>query len=141
MSEWASTASAVRLAEKSYRNLLIHYFESKKQKLCIDCKKRLETNPLRILDCKEDKCVQVKANAPNQLIIFAMSAERTSKSFLNISRSWKFLSNLIQRLCEGLDYYTKTVFEFFPATSDRGEPDSASREGMKKKCSWRRGKI
>jgi len=44
---------------KEYQELLVAYFESKKQKLCLNCKKRLETNPLRILDCKEHKCIQV----------------------------------------------------------------------------------
>ena len=49
---------------KEYRKILVRYLESQKHKLCQNCKERLEKNPLRVLDCKEDKCVQLTANAP-----------------------------------------------------------------------------
>ena len=52
---------------KEYKELLVNYLESKANKLCIDCKRRMETNPLRVLDCKEDKCSQVAAAAPQSV--------------------------------------------------------------------------
>ena len=53
------------VCRKDYQELLVSYLESKKNKLCQDCKRRMETNPLRVLDCKEDKCAQVAATLRN----------------------------------------------------------------------------
>ena len=97
---------------KSYRNLLIHYFESKKQKLCIDCKRRLETNPLRILDCKEDKCIQVKASAPQSIDHLCDECRMHFKELLEYLEELEIPFELDSNLVRGLDYYTKTVFEF-----------------------------
>ncbi|MDP2967420.1 MAG: histidine--tRNA ligase, partial [bacterium] len=47
-----------------YKKLLGSYFKSRVQSLCSDCKRRLRENPLRILDCKEEKCQRIKAQAP-----------------------------------------------------------------------------
>jgi histidyl-tRNA synthetase len=98
---------------KSYRNLLIHYFESKRQKLCIDCKKRLDTNPLRILDCKEDKCVQVKANAPQSIDHLCDECRVHFKELLEYLEELEIPFEIDPSLVRGLDYYMKTVFEFF----------------------------
>ncbi|MDD5490066.1 MAG: histidine--tRNA ligase [Candidatus Moranbacteria bacterium] len=105
---------------KSYRNLLIHYFESKKQKLCIDCKRRLETNPLRILDCKEDKCVQVRASAPQSIDHLCDECRTHFKELLEYLEELEIPFELDSNLVRGLDYYTKTVFEFM-AVSESGE--------------------
>jgi histidyl-tRNA synthetase len=111
---------------KSYRNLLVHYFESKKQKLCIDCKKRLEKNPLRILDCKEDKCVQVKAGAPQSIDHLCEECREHFKELLEYLEELEIPFELDSSLVRGIDYYTKTVFEFVSV--------SAGREEMKKKA-------
>jgi len=105
---------------KSYRNLLIHYFESKKQKLCIDCKRRLETNPLRILDCKEDKCVQVRASAPQSIDHLCEECRTHFKELLEYLEELEIPFELDSNLVRGLDYYTKTVFEFM-SVSESGE--------------------
>lgn len=105
---------------KSYRNLLIHYFESKKQKLCIDCKRRLETNPLRILDCKEDKCVQVRSSAPQSIDHLCDECRTHFKELLEYLEELEIPFELDSNLVRGLDYYTKTVFEFI-SVSESGE--------------------
>jgi len=100
---------------KNYRNLLVHYLESKKQKLCIDCKRKLDTNPLRILDCKEDKCIQVRTNAPQSIDHLCDECRIHFKELLEYLEELGIPFELDSALVRGLDYYTKTVFEFFSA--------------------------
>ncbi|MDI6777712.1 MAG: histidine--tRNA ligase [Patescibacteria group bacterium] len=98
---------------KNYRNLLVRYFESKKQKFCFDCKRRLETNPLRILDCKEDKCVQVAAGAPQSFDHLCDECRTHFKEVLEYLEELEIPFELDPGLVRGLDYYTKTVFEIY----------------------------
>jgi histidyl-tRNA synthetase len=98
---------------RDYRNLLISYFESRKQKLCQDCKRRLETNPLRILDCKEDKCVQVGSNAPQTVDHLCPECHLHFKNLLEYLDELDLPYIINNRLVRGLDYYTRTVFEIW----------------------------
>lgn len=110
---------------KQYRNLLVSYFESKRQKLCIDCKKRLETNPLRILDCKEDKCVQVGQNAPQSVDHLCDDCRAHFKDLLEYLDELEIPFEIDPNLVRGLDYYTKTVFELFAGTAEAGVKKNA----------------
>lgn len=96
---------------KEYQDLLVAYFESKKQKLCLNCKKRLETNPLRILDCKEDKCMQVAASAPQSIDHLCAECRTHFKNLLEYLDELDLPYVINPRLVRGLSYYTKTVFE------------------------------
>lgn len=98
---------------KEYQELLVAYFESKKQKLCQNCKKRLETNPLRILDCKEDKCIQVAATAPQSIDRLCPECRVHFKSLLEYLDELDLPYIINPRLVRGLNYYTKTVFEIW----------------------------
>jgi histidyl-tRNA synthetase len=98
---------------KSYRSLLVSYFESKRQKLCLDCKRRLDLNPLRILDCKEDKCVQVRMNAPQSIDHLCDECRIHFKELLEYLEELEIPFEIDPSLVRGLDYYTKTVFEFY----------------------------
>jgi histidyl-tRNA synthetase len=98
---------------KEYQDLLVAYFESKKQKLCQNCKKRLETNPLRILDCKEDKCIQVAATAPQSIDHLCMECRLHFKNLLEYLDELDLPYVINPRLVRGLSYYTKTVFEIW----------------------------
>lgn len=98
---------------KSYQELLVAYFESKKQKLCQNCKKRLETNPLRILDCKEDKCIQVAATAPQSIDRLCPECHTHFKHILEYLDELDLPYTINPRLVRGLSYYTKTVFEIW----------------------------
>lgn len=110
---------------KSYRNLLVSYFESKRQKLCIDCKRRLETNPLRILDCKEDKCVQVAQNAPQSVDHLCEECRAHFKDLLEYLDELEIPFEIDPNLVRGLDYYTKTVFELFAGPVEEGMKKNA----------------
>lgn len=111
---------------KNYRNLLIRYFESKKQKFCFDCKRRLEANPLRILDCKEDKCVQVAASAPQSFDHLCDECRTHFKEVLEYLEELEIPFELDPGLVRGLDYYTKTVFEIYSA----GQEEDAKKNAL-----------
>lgn len=103
---------------KDYQELLSAYFESKKQKLCQNCKKRLETNPLRILDCKEDKCMQVSAMAPQSVDHLCGECRIHFKNLLEYLDELDLPYVINPSLVRGLSYYTKTVFEIWSADEE-----------------------
>ncbi len=96
-----------------YLDLLKSYFESKKHKLCQVCKRRLKTNPLRILDCKEDKCMQVSANAPQTVDHLCSNCHAHFKNLLEYLDELEIPYVINPNLVRGLDYYTRTVFEIW----------------------------
>ena len=104
---------------KEYQELLVAYLESKKQKLCQNCKKRLETNPLRILDCKEDKCIQVAATAPQSIDRLCGECRIHFKNLLEYLDELELPYVINPRLVRGLSYYTKTVFEIWSGDEEQ----------------------
>lgn len=95
-----------------YRKALVEYFESKKDELCPTCQERLQTNPLRILDCKSPICSAIAADAPKTVDHLCtecnahFDALKASLDALEI----KYMVNPM--IVRGLDYYVRTVFEF-----------------------------
>ncbi len=96
-----------------YKKLLSSFFRSRVNSLCQDCKRRLRENPLRILDCKEEKCQQVKSQAPQTVDHLCEECRRHFKSVLEFLDEADIPYHLDPYLVRGLDYYTKTVFEIF----------------------------
>lgn len=103
---------------KDYNDLLVNYLESRKNKLCQDCKRRLEVNPLRILDCKEDKCAQVSAAAPQSVDHLCEECRVHFKTLLEYLDELDLPYAINPRLVRGLDYYTKTVFEIWSGAEE-----------------------
>ncbi len=103
---------------KEYQELLINYLESKKQKLCQNCRGRLVSNPLRILDCKEDKCAQVSFNAPQSIDHLCVECRIHFKNLLEYLDELDLPYVINPRLVRGLDYYTRTVFEIWSAEEE-----------------------
>lgn len=101
-----------------YHKALKGYFENKKDKLCDTCLSRLEKNPMRILDCKSPVCSEIAKDAP---LILDYLCDECSEHFEKLK---SYLNNLDikftvdPKIVRGLDYYTKTVFEF--VTTDIG---------------------
>lgn len=95
-----------------YKENLVKYISSFKEELCSDCNRRLLTNPIRVLDCKNEKCQSLLSNAPkitNSLCEACNSDFEKLKEILNFNNiSYEIDSNLVR----GLDYYNKTAFEF-----------------------------
>lgn len=97
----------------AYRRALIKYCRSKKSALCSDCRRRLEENPLRVLDCKEEKCRKVVEQAPQIINHLCEECHNHFKSVLEFLDEMKLSYFLDPYLVRGLDYYTKTTFEIF----------------------------
>lgn len=95
-----------------YHDALRNYFEARKDELCDTCKDRLVKNPMRILDCKSPVCQEIGKDAP---VIIDYLCEECSEHFEKLK---KYLTNMgidfkvNPKIVRGLDYYTKTVFEF-----------------------------
>lgn len=95
----------------AYRQRLIDYFKEGKEDLCHDCQERLEKNPLRVLDCKEDGPKKLVKDAPN---ITDYLCEECQKKFDAVKQYLTALGipyEVDPRLVRGLDYYTNTAFE------------------------------
>ena len=107
----------------NYKKLLTDYYELKMNKLCVDCKKRLQKNPLRLLDCKEDKCLQVAMVAPQIIDHLCSDCHNHFKNTLEFLDELELPYVLNSNLVRGLDYYTRTVFEIWS-----GESDSTGRQ-------------
>ncbi len=102
-------------SRESYKNELVNYYRSKRSQICENCKKRLVKNPLRLLDCKEEGCVAVKAEAP-QIVDFLN--EESKNHFIRVLEYLDELEvpyQLQPHLVRGLDYYSHTVFEIVGA--------------------------
>ena len=106
------------VCRKDYNELLVNYLESRKSKLCQDCKRRLDTNPLRILDCKEDKCAQVSVTAPQSVDHLCDECRSHFKTLLEYLDELELPYTINPRLVRGLDYYTKTVFEIWSGSEE-----------------------
>lgn len=98
---------------ENYQNVLIDYYEMKINKLCMDCKRRLLKNPLRLLDCKEEKCMQVASTAPQIIDSLCKSCHDHFRNVLEFLDELELPYVLNSSLVRGLDYYTKTVFEIW----------------------------
>ncbi len=102
-----------RSCRASYVKKLRDYYKNKSFKLCNDCLKRLKENPLRLLDCKEERCQPYKANAPQTLDYLCNNCKTHFKSVLEYLDEAKIPYLIEPTLVRGLDYYSKTVFEIF----------------------------
>jgi len=101
-----------------YKKTLISYLKSRSGSLCADCRRRLRENPLRILDCKEEKCQPVKAQAPQMVDHLCDECKSHFKEVLEFMDELDLPYHLNPHLVRGLDYYTKTVFEIIEDTEN-----------------------
>lgn len=97
----------------NFRRQLVDYYKNKEKSLCADCRRRLRINPLRLLDCKEEQCIELRKDAPNILDSLCSDCRKHFKKVLEFLEEVHLPYNLNQFLVRGLDYYTKTVFEIF----------------------------
>jgi len=110
-----------------YRKLLTSFFRSRESALCLDCRRRLRENSLRILDCKEEKCQQIRAQAPQILDHLCENCHRHFKEVLEFLDELELPYHLNPYLVRGLDYYTKTVFEIVAEDKSSSPPLAAAR--------------
>ncbi len=97
---------------KNYHAALKKYFKSKSDSLCKTCIDRLERNPMRILDCKCPECAAVAADAP---VVLDYLCDECKEHFEGVKahlNAAEIEFSVDPQIVRGLDYYTKTVFEF-----------------------------
>ncbi|WP_233261741.1 histidine--tRNA ligase [Vitiosangium sp. GDMCC 1.1324] len=99
----------------AYQERLVEHLRGHASELCADCQVRLVKNPLRVLDCKVERCQQIASAAPN---ILESLCEPCRAHFGEVQRKLdalgiKYVVN--PRIMRGLDYYTRTTFEFIAA--------------------------
>lgn len=95
-----------------YHKALKEYFSANKQALCNTCLERLDKNPMRILDCKSPECQVVAKDAP---VVLDYLCDNCKTHFEGVQSRLKALNipfKVNTKIVRGLDYYTKTVFEF-----------------------------
>ncbi len=96
---------------KDYRRALVRFLRSQKGFLCRDCLRRSKINPLRVLDCKNEKCREVLSEAPQIVDFLCKECRAHLKEVLEYLEELKIPYILDPFLVRGLDYYTRTVFE------------------------------
>lgn len=111
--EFQVNSIGVAESRREYEKALVRYLEAQKNKLCQNCRERLTTNPMRVLDCKEDKCIQLTAHAPQSLDYLDEESRNHFKRLLEYLDELELPYTINTRLVRGLDYYTKTVFEIW----------------------------
>ena len=95
-----------------YHEKLKEYFAEHIGGMCEDCKARFEKNPLRLLDCKEEKCSAIAKNAP---VVIEHLCDECHDHFEGLKKTLDAMGvdyAINTKIVRGLDYYTKTVFEF-----------------------------
>jgi histidyl-tRNA synthetase len=101
-----------------YKEKLKSYLRKRYDELCEDCKRRLEKNPLRVLDCKKESCINVTNDAPKIIDHLSIESKNHFEKILSMLESLNIEYEINNRLVRGLDYYNRTVFEVF--SSDLG---------------------
>ena len=96
----------------NYNEKLKEYFRAHEEELCETCRERLEKNPMRIIDCKSPVCKKIAEDAPRSIDYLCDEChdhfEGVKQSLTDMGIPYEIDKNIVR----GLDYYTKTVFEF-----------------------------
>lgn len=100
---------------KIYNEALLQYLTQHEDQLCPTCKERMQKNPLRILDCKNDSCKIVVKDAPRTIEYLDDECRDHFEELKELLTEMDISFEVDTGIVRGLDYYTKTVFEFVNA--------------------------
>jgi histidyl-tRNA synthetase len=110
------------MGDKETRPLFIkeltNYYKKHLESLCKDCHERIKTNPLRLLDCKQEQCQPFKENAPASISFLSNDARQHFKEVLQYLEEMGIQYRVTNSLVRGLDYYSRTVFEVIKVDVD-----------------------
>lgn len=95
-----------------YRDALRNALAGARTKLCADCERRYDVNPLRILDCKVDRCRELSAGVPVILDVLCDACKTHLQGVEDSLRALGVAYAINPHIVRGLDYYTRTAFEF-----------------------------
>ncbi len=98
--------------KKTYNDALISYLKGHEDKLCTTCKERMVKNPLRVIDCKEPGCKEIVKEAPRTIDYLCEECDAHFKELQRLLTELEIPFEIDTGIVRGLDYYTKTVFEF-----------------------------
>jgi len=101
-------------SRQAFKTELVSYYRSRRGQLCDNCKKRLNKNPLRLLDCKEEGCQSIRNEAPQIIDWLDEDSKNHFMKVLEALDEAEVPYVLNPFLVRGLDYYTRTVFEIWP---------------------------
>lgn len=102
-----------------YIRVLQEYYQAHANGLCLDCKRRLNQNPLRLLDCKQETCQTTIGGAPHSVTHLCSGCEEHWARLLSYLDDLSLTYTIDHRLVRGFDYYTRTVFEITPPSEGR----------------------
>ncbi len=94
-----------------YRNALLAFFGDRIKEFCPDCQNRYLANPLRILDCKVERCIELRQGAPAVTDYLCGECQEHFDELQSLLRMLDVRYTLNPNLVRGLDYYTRTTFE------------------------------
>ncbi|MEA1917952.1 MAG: histidine--tRNA ligase [Campylobacterota bacterium] len=95
-----------------YREKLVNFIEANEENICEDCIRRKATNPIRVLDCKNEKCQSTYETAPKLLENLCSTCSEDFEKLKEILESQNIEYKIDTHLVRGLDYYSKSAFEF-----------------------------
>lgn len=97
---------------QKYNSELKNFVRENLNDFCSDCQKRFETNTLRILDCKKETCKKFLSQAPNILDFLCNNCKEHFERLKHLLDKLKINFEVDNKIVRGLDYYSRTVFEF-----------------------------
>jgi histidyl-tRNA synthetase len=95
-----------------YRVALLQFLKQREQSLCANCRRRIDRNPLRALDCKEPGCIETTKDAPSILDHLCAGCREHFEDVQRLLAESKVEYTLNARMVRGLDYYCRTTFEW-----------------------------
>ncbi|HYT57431.1 MAG TPA: histidine--tRNA ligase [Verrucomicrobiae bacterium] len=98
-----------------YRELLLAFLKERENLLCENCRRRIDRNPLRALDCKEPGCIEATKDAPSILDSLCAACREHFETVQRLLRQTGVGFTLNPRMVRGLDYYCRTTFEWTTA--------------------------
>ena len=101
-----------RICRAEYNKALKDYFRPRLADMCETCRSRFDKKPLRMLDCKEERCKKITADAPKILDYLCEDCKTHFEKVKSLLSAQNVAFSVNPRIVRGLDYYTKTVFEF-----------------------------
>ncbi len=97
---------------KTYNDALLSYLKEHEEHLCPTCRERMQKNPLRVIDCKVPECKEIVAKAPRTIDFLDEECKEHFEELKALLDELKIPYEVDTGIVRGLDYYTKTVFEF-----------------------------
>lgn len=106
------------LCVPNYKRALANYYRQYINKICPDCRRRVKENPLRLLDCKKERCKNLAKESPQILDFLCEECRNHFKEVLELLDELEIPYILNPQMVRGLDYYTRTVFELWEEKED-----------------------